>query len=184
MSEEKDTEQETPETPPENTEDKSKDLQSALAQKEHFREKFDTSQEELKELKEKLQSLTKEKEGSKEETPKSEISATTNPMELVRLNKALEGYSEDEVEFIIKNAPTKDIDGIVGATKNEWVKTAINAMRDKVEKEKKVPSPTSRAPKIGDKTVADMSDTEKRDNFAELVRQAVSKGRGRTSRNI
>ena len=178
------TETETPENETEKSDEKkSKDLQSALAQKEHFREKFETAQERLKQLQETVASFT---EKQKEETrpSNSEIGASTNPMELVRLNKALEGYSEEEVEFIIKNAPNKTIDGVINASKDEWVGTAISGMREKADKDKKVPSPSSRAPAIGGKTVTDMTEQEKQTNFPELIRQAVAKRKGGRTSNI
>lgn len=180
-------ETETPENETEKSEEgKSKDLQSALAQKEHFRGKFQTSQEELKRLQEKISAFTeKQQSEGKAELPKgANILGSTNPLELVRLNKALEGYSEEEVEFIIRNAPEKTIDGVINATKDEWVRTAVGAKREKAEKDKKVPSPTDRSPVVGGKRVTEMSDKEKRSNFAEIVRQAVAKGKGKTSRNI
>jgi len=63
----------------------------------------------------------------------------TNPMEVVKLAKALEGYNEDEVDFIVRNASDKSVSGIIDATKDEWVETAIGAKRLKVEGEKKLP---------------------------------------------
>jgi len=144
------TETETPETPQDDKpEEKSKELQSALAQKDHYREKFEKAQKELKEF--------------QKATPKDvEIPTSSNPMEVVRLAKALEGYSEEEVAFISRNASDKSIDSLIKATKDDWVKTAIQGQRDKVEKEKGTPSPTSPA-HIGGKTKGDigkMSDEE------------------------
>jgi hypothetical protein len=68
---------------------------------------------------------------------------TQNPMEVVRLAKALEGHSEEEVDFIARNATEKSIDGIIAASKDEWVKTAIDARREKVAQENKIPGSTS-----------------------------------------
>ena len=87
--EEKDTPEETEEeteapeetSEPEKT-DQSKDLQSALAQKEHFRKKYEDSLTKIEKL-----------EKSPKVTP--ELPVASNPMEVVRLAKALEGYSED-----------------------------------------------------------------------------------------
>jgi len=68
---------------------------------------------------------------------------TQNPMEVVKLAKALEGYSEEEVDFITRNATDKSINGVISASKDEWVKTAIDARREKVVQEKKIPGSTS-----------------------------------------
>jgi len=114
-------ETETPQTPAaEKPETQSKELQSAIAQKEHFRTKY---------------------EEAKKASPN--IPGGSNPMEVVKLAKALEGYSEDEVSFITKNASDASIDSVIDATKDEWVQSAIHARREKVAKEKAIPSPSS-----------------------------------------
>ncbi len=67
----------------------------------------------------------------------------TNPMEVVKLAKALEGFSEDEVDFITRNSGSAKIDDIIKATKDEWVKDAIDARRKKASDSKKIPGSTS-----------------------------------------
>jgi len=69
--------------------------------------------------------------------------APKDPLEIVKLGKVLQGYDEVETEFIIKNAQTKDIDGITKAEKDELVQMAIKSRRDKVAKENKIPSPSA-----------------------------------------
>ena len=117
-------------------EEKSKDLQSAIAQKEHFRTKHEETQKELDVLK-----------GGKPLGVKPEVSeewiASNDPLEIVRLGKTLQGFDEKETEFIIRNAPTRDIEGIIKSSQDEWVKTAIEAKGEKVVKENKIPSPSS-----------------------------------------
>ena len=143
-------EKETPEKTESEKTEKSKDLQSALAQKEHFRTKYEKSLEDIKTLK-------------KSGKVSSDFPTSTNPMEVVKLAKSLEGYNEDEVDFIVRNASDKSVDGIVDATKDEWVKTAITAKREKVEGENKTPSPSSPSSIIGGKTdeeLEKMDDTE------------------------
>jgi len=120
--------EEIPETPAaEKPEEKSKELQSALAQKEHFRKKVGTLEKQLK---------------SKGNEPEEWIT-TNDPLEVVRLGKALNNYSEEETEFIIRNASTKDIDGILKAEKDSMVQAAIQSTREKVARESKVPEPSS-----------------------------------------
>jgi len=154
---------EEPEKEPETSKvekpEQSKELQSALAQKEHQREKREQAEKELAKLKE----------------TKSNIPASQNPMEVVRLAKALEGYSEEEVEFITRNASEKSIDGIVSATKDEWVKTAIQAKREKVANESKTPEPStkqgvSKKPidKITPEDITNMTQKEKTDYFIKI----------------
>ena len=128
-------EEETPETPPEKTEeDKSKDLQSALAQKDHFRTKAEKLEKELQAIK-----------SSKKEEPEKLWEAPNDPLEIVRLGKTLKDYTEEETEFIIRNASSKDIKGIMEAEKDVWVRTAIKAQREKVVKEKAL-NPSTQQP--------------------------------------
>ncbi len=121
----------------------SKDLQSALAQKDHFRTKAKKAGEDLEDYKkENPLKGAPPKEDKKSED--AEIwKASEDPMEVVKLGKVLKDYSEEETEFIMKNAPTKDIEGIVKATENPMVQAAIQGMRDKAEKLSKTPPPSS-----------------------------------------
>ncbi len=112
--------------------EKSTDLQSALAQKEHFRTKAEEAETRLKGL-----------EGVKPSVPDEIWKASNDPLEVVRLGKTLKDYSEEETEFIIRNAQTKDIEGIIKAEKDTFVQSAIQSMREKVAKEGKIPSPSS-----------------------------------------
>lgn len=107
----------------EKPEEKSDKLKQLEAQKRHWRDKAERMERELKE----------------KGTPVSSAS----PMEFVKLAKALSGYSEEEVEFITRNAKNTSIDSIIEASKDEWVQTAISAKREKVERNKKIPSPSS-----------------------------------------
>jgi len=122
--------------------EQSKELQSALAQKEHFRKKYEESQEELKK-------------------PRNSTFNGQNPMEVVKLTKALEGYSEEEVEFITRNASEKSIEGIVDASKDDWVKTAILARREKVVNEKKTLEPSTKQ-SLSEKSVEDTTNQDLR----------------------
>ena len=81
--------------------------------------------------------------------------APSDPLEIVKLGKVLKDYDENETEFIIRNASSKDIDGIVKAEKDPMVQAAITATRDKVAKESKVPTPSSPS------SVAETFDAEK-----------------------
>ena len=80
---------------------------------------------------------------------------------MVRLGRVLKDYNEDETEFIIRNAPTKDIDWITKAEKDPWVQSAIKSQRDKVANEKKIPGSTSTDFSSSDKKIS--TDTPKED---------------------
>jgi len=148
----------------EKTEGKSKELQSALAQKEHWREKAEKAENKIKELQ-----------------TKGEIATSTNPMDIVKLAKALEGNSEEEIEFIARNAADKSIDGIIEASKDEMVQIAIKGKREKVSKETKVPGPSSASALSGEKSLKDiknMTREEHKEWAEEQMRKATERGEG------
>lgn len=155
-------------TPKEGETDNS--LKAALAQKEHFREKSQKYEAELKELREKL--------------PQGEIKQVNSqdPREIVRLAKALEGFSEEETEFIYRNAKGNDINNIIEASKDDWVKIAIEARREKINKENKVPSPSNPlGQSFQEKSFLDiknMSDAEFNAYQKELIERANAKRMG------
>jgi hypothetical protein len=66
-----------------------------------------------------------------------------SPMEVVKLAKALEGRTPDEIDFITRNAKSGKIDDIIAASRDEMVQLAIEAKRKKIESQKKVPDPSS-----------------------------------------
>lgn len=126
------SEMETPQTPEAEKPETSKELLSAIAQKDHFRKKFEESQKEIEELR---------------RDPKfsSQVSSM-DTMQAVRLSKALQGFSEEETDFILRNTPGKTPDEIIKASQDEWVKDAIQARRAKAAAQNKVPSPGSSSP--------------------------------------
>lgn len=66
-----------------------------------------------------------------------------DPIELVKLTNAIKDYNAEELEFITKFAKSSSPKDIIDATTNEWVKTAISAKREKLEKDNKIPNSTS-----------------------------------------
>jgi hypothetical protein len=124
-----------------------KELQSALAQKEHFRRKAEKLEAERRALEQKLTSA-----GQGSYMP-------TDPLEIVKLGKALGNYSEEEVEFIIRHAQDKTTQGIINATKDEWVQAAIQARRAKVAQEKERLEPSTRT-SPSKKRIEDISPSE------------------------
>ncbi len=163
---------ETPETPAEeNPEEKSKELQSAIAQKEHFRSKSEKLQAELEAL----------KGVPKTEKPEEWV-ASTDPLEIVRLGKSLKDYSESETEFIIRNSTTKDIDGIMKAERDPMVQIAIQASREKVARENKIPEPSSPSAIPGERNqqeIAKMTKEEHRAYVEDMVkRMPIGRGGG------
>ena len=156
--------------------EESKDLQSALAQKEHFRTKLDEAKLALEEY--------KKSNPPKVEEAKTEVKAqpvSSDMLETVRLGKALNNYNEKETDWIIKNATTKDAQGILEAEKDVNVQAAITAMRAKVETEQSVSEPSGAT--LGGFKVKGAEDIlkmspEERKNYAEAFEKKASRGSG------
>lgn len=153
-------------TPPEENQDKKSDkssdkldpeIQRRDAQIAHWREKAEKAEGELKTYK-------PEKAKSKEDV--EEWQASKDPLEIVRLGKSLKDYDEDETEFIIRNAQSKNIDGIMKAEKDEMVQMAIKSRREKLAKENKVPSPSSPGGGLNEKSPAEIAKMTRDEHIA------------------
>lgn len=113
-------------------EEKSKELQSAIAQKEHFRTKAEEAE------KFKISEGEKQKMGG------------VDPLEVTRLGKALSQYDETETDYIIErakgkfNSLTPTPQQIIEASKDEMTQFAINSKREKINKEKETLAPSNR----------------------------------------
>jgi uncharacterized protein YhaN len=125
----------------------------------------------------------KENKTLKEELAKrADLPATGDPMEAVRLGKALADHSEEEADIIITYAKGKfnnlkpTPEQIIQASKDEWVKDAIQAKRDKVKAENNTPSPSSPSSIIGGKTSEDVGKMDTKD-FAKFARETLKGGR-------
>ncbi|HDY66392.1 MAG TPA: hypothetical protein ENH85_01225 [Candidatus Scalindua sp.] len=169
--------------------EQSTELQSALAQKEHFRTKHGKAQKEFEDYKKvnppksppkPPKSKTKEEEGEEEPEDAEVWEASKDPLEIIKFNKTLQKYSEEETEFIMRNAPTKNLEGIIKATEDPMVQAAIQGMRDKVAKENKVPppSPPGSPPKPADveKTVKEGKEAEEVEKEIERTEQGKGEG--------
>jgi hypothetical protein len=90
-------------------EKKEKDLSTALAQKEHWREKAE-----------------KGKSGE----------PGADPIDLIKLGKKLQDYDDEELDFVTKFAGTKNPEEVLKALENDFVKSAIDSHRKEVEKKR------------------------------------------------
>ena len=77
------------------------------------------------------------------EPKKIEAIPAYDPIELVKLANTIKDYSSDEIELITRFAKSSSPKDLIEATNNEWVKTAISAKREKLEKDNKIPTSTS-----------------------------------------
>lgn len=136
------TELETPESPEPEKAEKSKEFQSAIAQKEHFREKAEKLEKELAELRAKPSNPSPE--------PKT---GNFDPIETVKIAKLLNQFNDDESEFILGRAGQSSYEAIKKAAEDKWTQVAIQGMREKVKAEVNVPSPTSPGSRFGTKEI-------------------------------
>lgn len=108
---------------------------------------------------------------------KANAPATGDPMEAVRLGKALAETSEEEADVIITyakgkfNTLTPTPEQIIQASKDDWVKDAITARRAKVADESKSPEPSSPQSVVGDKTSEELQKMSKNE-FAKIAAEA------------
>jgi uncharacterized protein YhaN len=139
-----------------------KEFQAMHKAKKHF-------EEETKRLKEELKLRASQP-------------ATGDPMEAVRLGKALAEHSEEEADIIITYAKGKfnnlkpTPEQIIQASKDPWVKDAIEAKREKVKSENKTPSPSSPSSLVRGKSPEDLEKMDTK-NFAKFARDSMNGGR-------
>jgi len=155
----------------EKPEEKSKDRQPTAEEfkaidgaRKHF-------ESELKKTKEEL-----------DKAKKASQPATGDPMEAVRLGKALAEISEEEADIIVTYAKGKfnnlvpTPEQIIQASKDDWVADAIKVRREKVAGEDKTPAPSSPSSIVGGKTSEDLQEMEGKD-FAKFARDTFQGGR-------
>lgn len=64
-------------------------------------------------------------------------------IDLIKLGKKLQDYSDDELDFVTEHAKSKRPDDILKALENEFIQIGIKARREKLEKERLTLHPTS-----------------------------------------
>ena len=68
--------------------------------------------------------------------PKGQEKSSVDALEFIKLGKKLQDYSDEEIDFATNYAKSKSPQDILSALDNEMVQLAINAKREKVEKER------------------------------------------------
>ena len=102
-----------------------------------------------------------------------------DPVQLVKTVSVLKDYSPEEVDFISKIAKAEGV-SLEEAVKMPEVQLYIQARREKVAKEQKVPepsSPSSTTKEITPEEIAKMSDEEFR-KFEEEMKKKMAGGSG------
>lgn len=149
--------------------EKSKELQSALAQKEHFRDKAEKAEKELESLK---------KEKPSESAPTEEKDEWKSKVEFLLQNQEKK-YSETEFDHISVVATQKGI-GLDEAAKQ--VDSYIQFERDKVETAKKVPGSTAPGAPVHQKSWKDIQkfgiDAKGKAEFRDYVEKMEKESTG------
>jgi len=84
-----------------------------------------------------------------ETTKKNPINNTGNQLDsvdLIKLGKKLQDYSDEELDFVTEHAKSKKPEDILKALENPYIRAGIEAQREKVEKEKLTLKPSGTQP--------------------------------------
>jgi len=81
-------------------------------------------------------------------TPKKKaaVPKAIDSVDLIKLGKKLQDYSDDELDFVTEYANSKDPEKILSALENPFVQQGIAASREKLEKERLAAKPSSTQP--------------------------------------
>lgn len=144
--------------------DNSADIETLRVQKSKWREKAIKESEERKKLEEKLSALQGPKEVEK--SPSVGSDATR----FAKLELKIEGYNDEEADFVMKSGLGKD---------NQFVKAAVEAMRSKQKVVEATPQPSNRSALVNNKSFSQLSKEEKSANYSDTFKQMVDKARTR-----
>ena len=89
-----------------------------------------------------------------------------DPFEAVRLGKVLQGFSEEETDFILRNSKSKSIEDIQKSVQDEMVQFAITSRREKVKKENNVPSPSGSSGNVNEKSPDEIAKMSREEHIA------------------
>lgn len=109
--------------------------------------------------------------------PKQEVDA----LNFIKLGKKLESYSDEEIDFAVEHAHSKEPEAILKALEHPMVQLAISANREKVEKERSLkPSETqsdSDSPMSLEQALSSASsDAEREQILAEFAGYKIGSG--------
>jgi hypothetical protein len=155
----------TPEEKTKENQDAGKDLETALAQKAHWREKAEKLQAQIDALKPK-------------EEPKKQ---PEDDLSIVKKVKLLSGLSEEQISFV-SNYARGTGKSLEDTLQDQSVKIAIEAMDKKMQEEKKVPEPNYGGATFNQKPISELSSQEIKDNWEAVRDAAIKEGRARNKK--
>lgn len=140
----------------------SKELESALAQKRHWKEKYEKvekirqeQEKKIAEFEKRLKELSQTTEQEENDILK-ELKAWKEEADFLLRNK---DYDPDEFQYLKRLAQAKGL-SLAEASQDDEVKEILALRREKLENEKKTPEPSSASAVKKEKDVAKMSDEE------------------------
>lgn len=157
----------------EKTGEEDKNFKSALAQKEHYRKKYEALQAKMEEV---------EKKESKEEKPTEEPKTSTEE-------------KVDQIDFLIRNkdVPPEAMPEISAyargkgisleeAKKADVINSYLKSFKEKSRKEKATPEPSSRSSIVKDENYADLTAKEKAERYPEILEKTLRAVRKKEAR--
>lgn len=85
------------------------------------------------------------------------------PIELVKVGKKLQDYSDDELDFVVEHSKSKNPDDILKTLENPFIQAGIKARREQLERERQTLNPAGSQPEV-----------DKPRSFTEKVKAASS----------
>lgn len=138
-----------------------KQLQTEIARKKHWREKFEKAEASIKELSEKVQ---KYESSGQPSTPVAPIEAPKSDDIDVVLQLKAEGRTDSEIITLRKYAKKMNLP-ISEVANDPLIKAGLDVERQKVKVEEATPSPSGGTQTVQGKTWAQMSPDERRANY-------------------
>lgn len=99
-----------------------------------------------------------------------EKESSVDSVDLIKLGKKLQDYSDDELDFVVGYAKSKKPEDILKALENPYIQAGVKSQREKVEKEKLSLKPTgTQEEKDKPKSLAQQINTASMEEKEELL---------------
>ena len=156
----------------EKTDEKDKDFKSALAQKEHYRKKYEALKAETEQKKE-----VKEEEPVPEE-PKTSTEEKVDQIDFLIKNKDVPPEAMSEISAYARG---KGI-SLEAAKKADVISSYLKNFKEKSRKEEATPEPSSRSSIVKEENFADLSEKDKAARYPEIQERVLRAVRKKEAR--
>jgi hypothetical protein len=92
---------------------------------------------------ERFKEVLEENKALKSQPAQSSQKSDVDALDFIKLGKKLQDYDDAEIDFATQFAKSKSPEAILAALEDEFVKTGIEARREKLQREKAALAPTS-----------------------------------------